>query len=77
MPRRRLNQRLMTPVSATGLVNAAPTDIHTPKLQKMPAAERVLTAHSVEATKMAVPSSSTWRVPMRPTSQPARGMAKP
>ena len=59
MPRRRWNQRLITGVRATGLVKPAPTDMQTPKLQKMPWAERVLTAHSVDSTRMAVPSSST------------------
>ena len=52
MPRRRLNQQLMTPVRATGLVKAAPTDMKTPKLQKMPAALRVfnMVLHMDEAT---------------------------
>jgi hypothetical protein len=77
MPRRRWNQRLMMGVSATGLVNPAPMDISTPKLASRPQAVRVFAAHSVASTRMAVPASSTKRVPWRATSQPASGMAAP
>ena len=67
----------MMGVSAMGLVKPAPKDISTPKLSIRPSGVRVFTAHSVATTSMAVPHSSTWRVPRRATSQPASGMAAP
>ena len=67
----------MTGVSATGLVNPAPTDMRMPKLSSSPSGVRVFTAQSVDTTSRTVPASSTKRVPRRATSQPASGMAAP
>ena len=77
MPRRRLNQRLITGVSATGLVKPAPIDMRMPKLSSSCSGVRAVTAHSVDPTSMTVPASSTKRVPRRATSQPASGVAAP
>ncbi|KAG0759284.1 hypothetical protein G6F22_019417 [Rhizopus arrhizus] len=63
MPRRRVNQRLMTGVSATGLVNARPTDSATPNDSRNSRGPRANTVHKEDATTMAVPVSSTKRVP--------------
>lgn len=63
MPRWRVNQRLMTGVSATGLVKARPTDRATPKASRNSMGPRAKTVQMDEATTMAAPVSSTKRVP--------------
>ena len=67
VPRRRTNQRLSTGVSATGLVKASPIDEHTPKARKKLTGSRASTVQMVEAMMMAVPVSSTKRVPRAAT----------
>ena len=69
MPRRRVNQWLMTGVSATGLVKARPTDSSTPNDEQEATAGRARSrSRAWPATTIAVPSSSTKRVPRRATS---------
>ncbi|MOA59466.1 hypothetical protein D3C78_1840850 [compost metagenome] len=77
MPRWRVNQRLITGVSATGLVKASPTDSATPNDSRNSMGPRANTVHSDDATTMAVPVSSTKRVPRTLTRYPASGMARP
>ena len=77
MPRWRVNHRLMTGVSATGLVNASPTEKETPNAKKKLTGLRANTVQIADITTIAVPSNSTNRVPRRLTSKPASGMARP
>jgi hypothetical protein len=65
MPRRRVNQWLMTGVSATGLVKARPTDSSTPKASRKVSGVRAFTVQARPPTTMPLPSSSTVRVPLR------------
>ena len=77
MPRRRVNHWLITGVTATGLVNARPIDSSTPKARPKLQASRASTVHTTETATIAVPSSSTTRVPKRATRWPASGIARP
>ncbi len=63
MPRWRVNQRLITGVSATGLVKARPMDSATPKASRNSRGLRAKTVQMEAATTMAVPVRSTKRVP--------------
>jgi hypothetical protein len=65
MPRRRVNQWLMTGVSATGLVKARPTDSSTPNDSRK--VSGVARHHRPQhgADDEVVPSSSTGGVPKR------------
>ncbi|MNT23061.1 hypothetical protein D3C72_1584700 [compost metagenome] len=63
MPRCRVNQRLITGVSATGLVKARPMDRATPKESRNSKGPRANTVQMEDATTIAVPVSSTKRVP--------------
>ena len=63
MPRWRVNQRLITGVSATGLVKARPMDRATPKDSRNSMGPLANTVQMDEATTMAAPLSSTKRVP--------------
>ncbi len=63
MPRWRVNQRLITGVSATGLVKARPMDRATPKDSRNSMGPPANTVQMHEATTIAVPVSSTKRVP--------------
>ncbi|MNT67840.1 hypothetical protein D3C72_2060110 [compost metagenome] len=63
MPRWRVNQRLMTGVSATGLVKASPMDSATPKDSRNSSGPRAKTVQMEDATTIAVPVRSTKRVP--------------
>jgi MFS family permease len=77
MPRWRVNQPLMTGVSATGLVKARPMDSSTPKASRKLVALAVLTHQNTAASIDTLPSSRTERVPKRAIRWPATGMARP
>ena len=67
MPRCRVNQRLMTGVSATGLVNARPVDNSTPNESMKVSGVVANTDQVAEVTTIAVPVSRTNFVPRRAT----------
>ena len=77
MPRWRVNQRLSTGVSATGLVNDRPSDIKMPNANRKLIGSRASVVHTIPATTMAAPSKSTKRVPRVLTRCPASGMPIP
>ena len=77
MPRCRVNQWLITGVSATGLTKASPTDSSTPKASRKAVGPPAPTVHRMAAATMAVPASSTGRVPKRAIRCPATGIASP
>jgi hypothetical protein len=67
MPRRRVNQWLITGVSAIGLVNARPIDSSKPNASRKVTGCRAVTDQMADRTTRAVPSNSTNRVPRRAT----------
>ena len=77
MPRLRVNQRLSTGVSATGLTKPSPIDSSTPKDSRNSSGSRAVTVQTELSATMAVPESRTTRVPKRLIRCPATGIARP
>ena len=77
MPRCRVNQRLSTGVTATGLVKASPTDNNTPKDRKNDQGVRALIDQIDATTTIVTPSNNTNLVPRLATRYPPSGIANP
>jgi hypothetical protein len=77
MPRRRVNQWLITGVSATGLVKASPTDSSRPNDSRKASVFAVVTVHHTAAMTSPLPVTNTGRVPKRAINRPASGIARP